>query len=150
MQMRLRHVIDFLNQMGWLHQNSFTFIAEQGKTSSWHIDKEGEPEDPTPALISARPLVDLQEPDPRYRYAASIAFENLVFGTIPMGPENEETEAQAKDRTDKWLKMTVNERGDFCVPDLGTVPAARLYWNCLKGEQQSGPSIPSPWVQFRE
>lgn len=150
MQVRLRHVIDFLNQMGWLHQGSFTVIAEQGKISSWHIDKAGEPENPTPALISVRPFVDPQEHDPRYRYAASIAFENLVFGTVPMGPENEETEAQAKDRTGKWMRMTVNERGDLCVPDLGTAPAAELYWNCLKGERQRGPGIPSPWVQFRE
>ena len=150
MQVRLRHVIDFLNQMGWLHQDSPIFIAELGKTSSWHISKEGEPDDPTPALISVRPFVDPLEEDTRYRYAATVAFENLVFGAVPMGPENEETESQAKDRTDKWLKMTVDEQGDLYVPDLGTVPAAKLYWNCLKGEVQRGPGIPSPWIQFRE
>lgn len=149
MHMRLRHVIDFLNQMGWLQQNSFNFISDQGKASFWHINQEGEPEDPTPALVSVRPLVDPQESDPRYRYAASVAFENLVFGAVPMGPESE-TGVQAQERAGKWVKMTVNESGDLYVPDLGTAPAAELYWNCLKGEQQPGPGIPSPWVQFRE
>ena len=149
-QVRLRHVIDFLNQMGWLQQNSLTFVAEQGKTSAWHIDKSGEVEEPTPALISARPFVDPLEPDSRFRYAASIAFENLVFGTFPMGPENGETEAQAKDRTDKWMRMTVDEQGNLHIPDLGTVPAAELYWNCLKGETQQRSGVWSPPVQFRE
>ena len=150
MQVRLRHVIDFLNQMGWLHQGSFTFLAEQGKASSWHIDKSGEVDEPTPALISARPFVDPQEPDSRYLYAASVAFENLVFGTTPMGPEHGETEAQANDRTDKWMRMTVDERGNLHIPDLGTVPAADLYWNCLRGETQQRRGVWSPWVQFRE
>ena len=150
MHVRLRHVIDFLNQMGWLHQNSFTVIAEQGKASSWSIYKEGEPEEPTPALISVRPFVDPLGHDPRYRYAASIAFENLVFGAVPMGPENEETEVQAKNRTEKWLKMTVNEQGDLYIPGLATVPADELYWNALKGEQQLGPGLWSPPIQFRE
>ena len=150
MQVRLRHVIDFLNQMGWLIQDSPVFLAEQGKLSIWQIHKEGEPEDPTPALISVRPLLDLREPDLRYRYAASIAFENLVFGTIPMGPENEETEAQTTEMTDNWLKMTIDEHGDLHVPNVGTVSAAEFYWNCLRGERQQGPGIPSPWVHFRQ
>lgn len=149
-QLRLRHVIDFLNQMGWLHQNSITFSGEQGKASSWSIYKEGEPEDPAPALVSVRPLVDLQEPDLHYRYAVSVAFENLVFGAVPMGPENEETELQAQDRAETWLKMMVNEQGDLHVPGIGTVPAANLYWDCLKGERQPGPGVWSPPVQFRK
>ena len=149
MQVRLRHVIDFLNQMGWLHEDSFA-SAEQRRASIWRIDREGSPGEPTPALVSVRPLVDPQEQDLRYRYAASVAFEDGVFGTTPMGPENEETGAQTKDRTRKWMKMTVNEEGDLYVPDLGSVPAAKLYRGHLKGEKLPGPGIWKPWVQFRE
>ena len=101
MQIRLRHVLDFLNQLAWLNENSPFFIAEQGKASIWRIVREGESEKPTPTLISVRPFVDPQQQAPRYRYGASVAFENGVFGTTPMGPENEETEAQAKDRNRK-------------------------------------------------
>ena len=132
-QFRLRHVLDFLNQMGWL--DSGVVIEEQGKASSWYIDRQGEFEESAPALISVRPLVDPEAQDPRYRYGASIVFENGVFGSIFMGPEKEETVAQAKDRTLKWKKMMVNEKGYLDIPGMATVPAGRLYRNCLKGEK---------------
>ena len=67
-----------------------------------------------------------------------------------MGPDNEENEAQAKERTRKWIRMTVNERGDLHVPDMGTILAADLYRDYLKGEVRPGPWVPTPWVQFRE
>ncbi len=149
-QVRMRHVIDFMNQMAWLHQGSPVLVTEQGKVISWRLDKEGEPETPTPALISVRPFVDHLEQDPRYRYVASVAFENGIFGTTPMGPEHEENEAQATDRAQKWMKMTINEQGDLHVPGVGTVSAAELYRTCLKGEVRPGPGIPGPWTQFRK
>ncbi len=150
-QVRMRHIIDFLNQMAWLHRGSPPLITtEQGKASSWHLDTEGEPEAPPPALISVRPFINPLEQDPRYRYGASVAFENGVFGTTPMGPEHEENEAQAKDRTQNWMRMTVNGHGDLHIPNWGTVPAAELYRDHLKRDVLPGPGIPGPWVQFRE
>lgn len=101
MHIRVRHIFDFLNQMGWLDENTPHVISEPGKASTWRMDREVEPEGPTPALISVRPFVDPLQNDPRYRYGASVAFENGVFGTTPMGPDNEETKAQESSRTDK-------------------------------------------------
>lgn len=150
MQVQLRHVIDFLNQMGWLQLDSPVLVVEESKVSTWHINKGGVPEEPTPALVSVRPFVDLQQQDSRYRYGASVAFENMVFGTTPMGPEHEEPEAQARDRSHKWLNMTVDERGDLCVPELGTIPSAKLYRAYLTGEMQRGSGVWTPWVQFRK
>ena len=150
MHIRVRHIFDFLNQMGWLDENTLHVISEPGKASTWRMDREVEPEGPTPALISVRPFVDPLQNEPSYRYGASVAFENGVFGTTPLGPDNEETKAQESSRTDKWLKMTVNERGDLNVPDLGTVSAARLYRDYLKGDLRPGPGIPGPWIQFRK
>ena len=149
-QVRMRHVIDFMNQMAWLHQGSPALVTEQGKVISWRLDKEGEPETPTPALISVRPFVNPLEQDPRYRYGASVAFENGVFGTTPMGPEHEENQAQAESRAQKWMKMTINEHGDLYVPDFGTIPSADLYRDYLEGEIRPGPGIPGPWTQFKE
>ena len=148
--MRLRHVFDFLKQMAWLGEGPPLLVTEQGGATSWRMDKEREPEEPPPALISVRPFIDPRQQDQRYRYGASVVFENGVFGTTPMGPEREENEAQAKERSRKWMKMTVNESGDLYVPDLGTVPAAELYRSYLKGEVSRGPGIPGPWIQFRE
>lgn len=149
-RVRLRHVFDFLNQMGWLNERSLIFVRDRGTASSWFIDRTGEPEVPPPRLISARPLVHAEQPDPRYRYEASVVFENGVFGRTPMGPEREESETQAKKRTQKWMKMTVNDRGDLHVPGLGTVSAAGLYRSHLKGEKYPAPGLWQPPVQFRE
>ena len=150
MQVRLRHVFDFLNQMGWLTEGSFILLAERGATSLWHVNRTGPIEEPTPPLISVRPLIDPDQEDPRFRYEASMVFENGVFGRTPMGPESEGTKAQTKERRRKWMRMTVNADGDLHVPDLGIVSAAELYRSHLKGERHEAPGIWSPLVQFRE
>ena len=150
MHLRLRHVFDFLNQMSWLTEGPAVIRDGPVKPSAWQIDRTSELELPAPALVSVRPFVNPLESDTRYRYGASIAFENGVFVTIPMGPEREETPARAKDRARKWIKMTVNEAGDLSVPGLGTVSADSLYRSALNEEKYFGAGIPGPWIQFRK
>lgn len=150
MQLGMRHVFDFLNQMGWLHEAPAGNLEGGGKVSFWHTLREGAIESPVPALISVRPLLYPEQEHPSDRFGASVAFENGVFGLIPMGPVMEETVARAKERTRKWQEMTINDKGDLSVPGLGTAPAADIYRNCLKGEKRPGPGIWKPWVQFRE
>ena len=149
MLLRMRHVFDFLNQMGWLQEES-VFLGERGALSGWHIDRTPDPGEPQPALISVRPVVDIEQADPSFRYGASIAFENGVFGQSPMGPTHHETEARARERARKWMKMTVDENGDLYVPGLGGVSAAKLYSGHLSGEKIPGPGIWQPPVQFAE
>ena len=115
-QIRLRHVLDFLNQMGWLSESPASLVQDGGRSSSWQIDREGEIENPTPQMISVRPVVDPLHQDPRYRYGVCVAFEDGVFGATPMGPERAETTAQAQTRTDRWMKTLVNEAGDLEIP----------------------------------
>ena len=136
--------------MGWLSESAASLVQDGGRSSSWHIDREGEIEKPTPQMISVRPVVDPLHQDPRYRYGVCVAFENGVFGAAPTGPEREEMKAQAQTRMDRWMKTVVNGAGDLEIPDLGTVPAAELYADYLKGERGRGPGIWGPWVQFRE
>ena len=155
MQVRLRHVFDFLNQMGWLSEGSIVVPEGQKMTSGWYISRTGEPEEPTPALISVCPLFEPEEQNPRYRHGASVVFENGVFGLTPLEP-------QVRDRThrwmrmtvdeqrDLWMKMTVDEQGDLHVPSFGTVAAVKLYRSYLKGERRTGPGRWQPPVQFRE
>ena len=149
MHVQLRHVFDFLNQMGWLSEDPVNLL-EEGKLSHWFVNRDGEAEDPPPALVSVRPLVYPEEQDPCRRYAASVVFENGLFGLFPMGPKREETAAQAKSTALKWMKMTVNEKGDLCVPGVGSASATKLYEDCIQGERRQGPGVWSPEVQFRE
>ena len=150
MHLRLRHVFDFLNQMSWLTDSPAVIRDGPGKPSAWHMDRTGELEKPVPALVSVRPFVNPQESDTRYRYGVSIAFENGVFATTPMGPEREETPVPATDRSRKWMTMTVNEAGNLFVPGLVTVSAASLYRSALNKEKYWGPGIPGPWIKFRK
>ena len=150
MQVKTRHILDFLKQMAWLNEAPLRITQQPVRLSIWHVDRSGEPEEPTPALVSVRPMVSPEEPELRYRYGAGIAFENGVFGAVAMGPEREEPEAQAKERAREWMNMTVNEDGDLHVPDIGTVAASKLYRSCLSTERRQGPGIWQPAFQFRE
>ena len=150
MQVRLRHVLDFLNQMGWLHESESIQLDERGRGSFWTLDRTEQPGEARPALISVRPVVHWDAHDPRFRYEASIVFDNGAFGRIPMGPAEDWPEWQHKQVAERWAKMTVNDDGDLHVPGWATVSAGLLYANCMTGERQSGPGIASPWVQFRE
>lgn len=151
MRMRLWHIFDFLNQMGWLHADSVAAIGDgsEYKSSAWiPIKRDREPDEPAPALVSVRPLVDEGRED-LHRYGVSVVFEDCVFGRFPLVLK-EESEDQKRATAAKLMKMTVNEDGDLCVPDLATVSATRLYFECLYGEKKSGPGVWQPAVQFRE
>ncbi len=150
MQMRLGHVLDFLNQMGWLHEPNAIRLDEGGTASFWTLDRTERPGEARPDLISARPVVHWDQQDPQFRYEASVAFENGVFARIPMGPAEELPEWQHKQMAERWVKMLVNDDGDLHVPGWTTVSAEVLYRNCLTGERQPGPGIWTPPMQFRE
>ena len=149
MQIRLGHIFDFLNQMAWLHESPLWSSGEPPRFSHWGVDRAAQPERTTPKLISVRPVVDLQQENPQFQYVATVVFENGVFGSVPMGPERPEHEARAKERSQKWMQMRVNENGDLYVPEVGSVSAHDLYRGCLE-ERQPGPGTWSPFVQFRE
>ena len=89
MRMQFWHVLDFLNQIGWLKENDVLILEEdqEPKTSRWHVEREHELENTAPQLISVRPLIDLEAKDPMYRYGVGVAFENGVFGNVPFGFE---------------------------------------------------------------
>ena len=150
MQVRMRHVFDFLNQMGWLDEPKSIWRDDQGRASFWTLERTDDPQETPPDLISVRPEIHWDADDPSFRYGASIVFENGIFSRIPMGSEREETEAQQRETAKNWMKMTVNAAGELHVPGIATVSAELLYAHCLKGETQPGPGIYSPWVQFRE
>ena len=82
-------MVDFLNQMGWLKEDAVVIQNElqQPEASRWHIERDGEMEQPAPRLVSVRPLIDLEADDPIYRYGVGVAFDNGVFGNIPFGFE---------------------------------------------------------------
>ena len=150
MQVRLRHVLDFLNQIGWLHEPGPIHLDDQGRASFWTLDRTERPGEARPDLISARPIVDWDRQDPRFRYEVSVVFENGVFGRIAMGPAEEVPEWQHKQMAERWMNMMVNDDGELQVPGWTIASAEVLYRSCLTDERQPGPGIWSPPFRFRE
>lgn len=148
-RVRLRHVLDFLNQMGWLVPEPIS-LGKAG-FSLWHVRTDNVPLQP-PRLISVRHLLDPEQDDPRYRYAASIAFEDGVFALVPMGP-SAETPEQAAEWTRLWPGMAISADGSrLVVPGLSDdgIPAGQLYLNSLAGPHTKRPAPWSPAVKIRE
>ena len=143
MRVRLRHILDFLNQMGWLQQGR-VLTLESGRMSFWQIDRSRSDPSPTPSLISVRPMVDMQEQDPVFHYQASVVFEDGVFGQFAMGPSRREVRAEARDRSDRWMRMMVTKTGDLCVPGLTIIPASDLYQEALYGKTRRHPGMWMP------
>ena len=68
----LRHVLDFLNQMGWLAERP-TVLSNGPNTQAcwWHLNRDNSDRN-IPALLSVRPMLDTGAEDPStYRYGAS-------------------------------------------------------------------------------
>ena len=146
-RVRLRHVLDFLNQMGWLVPEPIS-LGKAG-FSLWHVRTDNVPLQP-PRLISVRHLLDPEQDDPRYRYAASIAFEDGVFALVPMGP-SAETPEQAAEWTRLWPGMAISADGSrLVVPGLSDdgIPAGQLYLNSLAGPHTKRPAPWSPAVKI--
>ena len=151
MQMRVRYVLDFLNQMGWLTDTPMVTdtTGPTTKMSRWSTItavNERKPDEPIPALISVRPIADPEAENPIFRFGASVAFEDGVFGKILMGTLWQEVEE--KDR--QWKYMEVDYTGCLSVPEVGMVEAAPLYEACLREPKLQGPGVWSRWIQFRE
>ena len=86
---RLRHVLDFLNQMGWLTEVPVVVSdAPRVEAVGWHLDRENW-DGAVPSLVSVRPMLDADADNPAHRYGASIVFEDGIFGCISMLPPAE-------------------------------------------------------------
>ncbi|MYD72361.1 MAG: hypothetical protein F4W89_16700 [Acidobacteria bacterium] len=138
-QVRLRHVLDFLNQMGWLTEGPILVSGPPDvQAIGWHVNRD-DWDGRIPTLVSARPMLDTNAENPIYRYGASIVFEDGVHGCVPFVPPSE-TPEETERMSRLWPAMTVTDDGDLVVPGLGVeISAARLYRSLMKGERQAGP-----------
>ena len=155
MQIQLRHVLDFLNQMGWMDASPVFMVGNSqpiGRSSSWSIQSDSDVQrekipipDPTPPLVSVRPLIEKAPNSTAFWYGASVVFEDAVFGQIAMGKSEEPLEH----KNQQWHKMRVDEEGNLNVPGMRSVLGKDLYIACMRGHSVPGPRVSGPWFQFR-
>ena len=153
MQLNFDHVLDFLNQMDWLvEQPSVIGDSPEVKANCWRLDERPirSSGNPQPRLVSVRPIVGENDELEGFRYGASVAFSDGVFGLIAMGiPFGE-----ASGSNDcLWNGLTVGCDGyalilpgtDICKPSASLYEACLSESNRIKG--------PGPWsrpAQFRD
>ena len=146
MRVRWWHVLDFLNRMGWLGDSTWQAVGRQLVPGAYAIPR---PASIAPPLASAYPFIEPDQPDPRYRYCASVAFEDGVVAQLPMGPETEE-EAEQSPGFKQWLKMEVSDdRRRLIMPGLGDLGGSELYAHIVGNPVTKGPGTPGPPIRFR-
>ena len=146
MQVRWRHVLDFLNRMGWLGGNIWLAVGRQLAPGAYAVPR---PASTAPRLASAYPFTEPDKPDPRYRYCASVVFEDGVVGLLPMGPETV-GEAEQSPGYRQWLEMEVSDDGRrLIMPGLGDLGGGELYAHIVGNPVTEGPGTPGPPIRFR-
>ena len=138
MHMRLWHVLDFLNQMGWISDEP-CIIGDRGFMWRKSGDTVDLPSDPR--IVSVRPLLFGAE-EFEYSNAISVVFEDGIHANVPV------------DLTDatpisdqEWMDMHVDKRGDIIITPAHTIRSKELYPACL-GPKTKGPGVYSPAFKF--
>ena len=134
MHMRLRHVLDFLNQMGWI-SDAPCLIGE--RAFMWLPSREMLSPTGVPRVASVRAILYGAE-ESEYRNGISVVFEDGVHALVRVVPPD------GKPITDgQWMNTTVDESGDILVPPTYTLRAKELYPACF-GPTTKGPGVFSP------
>ncbi|MYC60399.1 MAG: hypothetical protein F4X09_09460 [Gammaproteobacteria bacterium] len=140
-QMKFGHILDFLNQMGWIDNNHS--LVDGDRMVLWLPPvEEVTPSEKAPCLVSVRPLIyELDEF--QYRYCASVVFADGYFAKAPF------TLHESEQMTDeRWRNIQINSHGDVFIPPSTTICAQQLYSSCF-GPTFAGPGLYSPAFKLR-
>ena len=138
MHMRLWHVLDFLNQMGWI-SDAPCIIGDRGVTWLPSRDTVDLPSDPR--IVSVRPLLfDAEESE--YSNAISVVFEDGIHAVVPVVFTDATPIADQE-----WMNMSVDRHGDITISPTHTIRSRKLYPACL-GPKTEGPGVYSPAFRF--
>ena len=98
----MRHVLDFLNQMGFM--TTLPGFLSHGPAASWTLFpgmEEALRSTPAPDLVSLRVSFDRELQGGSTRHIASVVFENGVFTNVPIDYAANHRSADRKDRLDQ-------------------------------------------------
>ena len=152
----IRHVFDFLNQMGFMVL--VPGFLPDGISVGWSFlgvpaaELRGRP---APDLVSLRTEFLGEADDGSVRIVTIAVFENgmLVYIPVLSRPAREEK----RQLIDAFMERTrIDERGDIAFPDGRTMPRERLYRDTCEallgdgGPAPEGFAVPGPWFKIRE
>ncbi|MDD9998164.1 MAG: hypothetical protein OXQ89_10510 [Rhodospirillaceae bacterium] len=141
MQLRVGHVLDFLNQMGWVGGDAPVLIGE--RCILWlPFREEMSPSEQAPPLVSVRPLI-YEADEFQYRYCASIVFDDGCFANVFFSVDDSMV---VNDRL--WREIRIDNDGNLFVPPCTRIEAQELY-ELYFGPRSSGPGTYSPAFRIR-
>ena len=138
MQIKLSHILDFLNQMGWVDEAP-RLIENRGVM--WCLTgNAGEPTS-VPRFASVRPLLYSAD-ESEFPNVISVVFEDGIHGLVPMIiPDDQPVTDQ------EWMSISVDKAGDLLIPPNHRLRAEELYPVCT-GPKTKGPGVFSPAFRF--
>ncbi|MDE2841782.1 MAG: hypothetical protein OXN21_00215 [Chloroflexota bacterium] len=149
----MRHVLDFLNQAGFMHQiGGFIPSGAHAAWSSIHLKESDLKKGTIPKLISVGASFDRMLEDGSVYYAIAVVFENGVFCNIAIhdGP-SEKTGPE-------WIefvnKTDIDAKGNLRLANGQILHRESLYHDCVDGFLNPGPApygmqVGGPWYKFR-
>lgn len=151
MQLNFDHVLDFLNQMDWLVDQPMVIgESPEVKVNCWRFDKKAirASVNPHPRLVSVRPIVGEDDEPEVFRYGASVAFSDGIFGRIAMGIPFGGASAS---NDGLWNGLTVGCDGYALILPGTEICEPSVLLSCLsKSNRIEGPGLWSRPYQIRD
>ena len=154
MVLEMRHVFDFLNQIG-LMTNIAGFI-EDGTAYSWsafpHM-QQALLDRPVPALVSVRTSTVKQDEDGTSFHGVHVVFENGVFGNVLV--EWPPDSRPVRGRITYFQTAQVDSNGDLRFEDGKVMRRDQLYRSSVdttvgKHLEIDDMPVPGPWFRFKK
>ena len=154
MVLGMRHVLDFLNQMGFM--TTLPGFLSHGPAASWTLFpgmEEALRSAPAPNLVSLRMSLDRELQDGSTWRIASVVFENGVFTNVPI---NYAADHRSLTERIDWINESrIDQDGNLRLSSGAVKDRQVLYGEAIdsllhKGPKLEGVGVPGPAYRFRK
>ncbi len=153
MVLRMRHVLDFLNQLGFM--TSMPGFLNDGASARWIVFPgmvERLAARVAPEIVSIRASFDHQDEDGTSWHIISVVFENGVFVDLPAPYQDDGS--PVREQIELLGKTTVDQEGNLRFATGAVKDRESLYWEAVdalfgRGPKIEGLGVPGPAFRFR-
>lgn len=138
MRIKLSHILDFLNQMGWVDDAPH---MSEDRGVMWLPSRGAGELTSVPRVASVRPLLYSAD-ESEFHNVISVVFEDGIHGLVPVIiPDDQPVTDQ------EWMSISVGKAGDLLIPPNHRLRAEDLY-PAFSGPKTKGPGVFSPAFRF--
>lgn len=153
MVLEFAHVLDFLNQMGWLGGISVRpFTEEAQRSDAWlFVEELTRGKGHKSRLISVRPVLISDDPE-NNRHLVTVVFDDGVCGSVRCNVTVAEGFALSEEDIDSyWMNIKINDEGGMDVGGAESIPASSIYRIVLEAMSDPGvvANVPLPTISAK-